>query len=106
MGRGDQASSATRPSVRQAEQIAILALAILLGLVGLAVHVVWLGSIVLMSVLLGLIAADVRGRRGRGVISVLVAEAKNVAEDVTSGGSLEEDGSEPRSAASTRRPAG
>jgi hypothetical protein len=75
---------APRASVRQTEQIAILALAIICGLIGLAAHVFMLASIVLMSVLLGLIAADVRGRRGRGVISELVAEAKNVADDITS----------------------
>ena len=83
-GQSRDAFLAPRPSVRQTEQIAILALAIICGLIGLAVHVFGLASIVLMSVLLGLIAADVRGRRGRGVISELVAEAKNVAEDITS----------------------
>jgi hypothetical protein len=83
---GGVTAPAARPSVRQTEQIAILVLALILGLIGLAFHVVWLGSIVLMSVLLGLIAADVRGRGGRGVNAELVAEANNVGEDITGGG--------------------
>ena len=67
----------------------ILAVAIILGLIGLAVHVFWLGSIVLMSVLLGLLAADVKGRRGGGVVSELVAEAKDMAGDITNAGAAE-----------------
>jgi hypothetical protein len=78
------------------EQIAILALAILLALIGLAVHIVLLGAIVLMAVLLGLLAADIRSGRGRGVISELVAEAKHVAEDISSGGAAGGEESDPR----------
>jgi hypothetical protein len=62
-------------------QLAIIALALVCGLLGLAVHVFWLAAIVLMSVLFGLIAANVRG--GRGVIPELVAEVQGVADDLS-----------------------
>lgn len=68
----------------QAEQVVILGLALAFGLIGLAVHVLWLVSIVLMAVVFGLIAATLRGSRGRGVISEVTAEAKSIAADITS----------------------
>jgi uncharacterized membrane protein len=66
--------------------MAILALALLCGLVGLAVHVFWFVSIVLMAVLLGLAAAALRRRPGSGVVSEVVAEAKSVATEISSAG--------------------
>jgi hypothetical protein len=71
----------TEPS-RQVEKLAILALALVLGLFGLIIHALWLGAIVLMALLLGWGAAELKGHRGRGVISQVVAEAKNVVADV------------------------
>jgi hypothetical protein len=77
--------SAVRGAVRQREQIVMLAAAIVLGLAGLAVHVLWLAAIVLMSVLLGLIAADMRVRGGGGVVNELVAGVKSIAGNGTDG---------------------
>jgi hypothetical protein len=62
-------------------QLAIIGLALVCGLLGLVVHVFWLAAIVLMSVLFGLIAANVRG--GRGVIPELVAEVQGIADDLS-----------------------
>ena len=70
-------STRTRRSGAEVEQIAILCLALVCGLVGLAVHVFWFVSIVLMAVLLGLTAAAVRRRPGHGVVSEVLAEAKS-----------------------------
>jgi hypothetical protein len=70
--------------------VVLLALAILFGLIGFAVHFLWFGSIVLMAVLLGLIVSEMRSRRGKSVISEVVTtvmvEAKSVAEAIASGG--------------------
>jgi hypothetical protein len=77
-------SPSRRAFAPQVEQVVILGLAIAFGLVGLAVHVLWLVSIVLMAVVFGLIAATLRGSRGRGVISEVAAEAKSIAADIAS----------------------
>jgi hypothetical protein len=61
-------------------QLAIVGLALVCGLLGLVVHVFWLAAIVLMSVLFGLIAANVRGR---GVIPELMAEAQGIADNLS-----------------------
>ena len=68
----------------------LLALALLFGVIGFAVHFLWFGAIVLMALLLGLIASEMRGRRGGGVISevatTLMVEATSVADAIASGG--------------------
>jgi len=70
--------------------VVLLALAILFGVIGFAVHFLWFGAIVLMAVLLGLIVSEMRSRRGKSVISEVVTtvmvEAKSVAEAIASGG--------------------
>jgi hypothetical protein len=75
-GDGAQRRSAAPAAARQ---IIVLLFALGFGLLGLAVHVFWLASIVAMSVALGLIAADVRGR---GVLPELAAEAKGVVAEI------------------------
>jgi hypothetical protein len=80
--RGSLAAPQDNEPARQVEKLAILALALVLGLFGLFLHALWLGAIVLMAVLLGWGAAELRGRRGSGVISEVVAEAKSVVDDV------------------------
>jgi hypothetical protein len=70
----------------QLEQLMILGVALLFGLIGLAVHFLWFISIVFMAILAGLIAAEIRGARGRGIISEVVAEAKNVVEEISNSG--------------------
>jgi hypothetical protein len=67
------------------EQLAILGVALLFGLIGLAVHFLWFVSIIAMALLAGLMAAEIRGARGRGVISEVVTEAKIVVEEISNG---------------------
>jgi Flp pilus assembly protein TadB len=81
-------SSGRRESARQVEHLALLTLALTFGVIGLAVHILWFAAIVVMSILLGLLAAELRGQnRGGGVISEVVSSvvdgAKSVVEDVT-----------------------
>jgi len=79
----DRRSVASRDSVRQVEQLVILALALVFGVIGFAVHFFWFPAIVLMAALFGLIASGLRGTRG-GVFSEVVAtvmtETRNIAE--------------------------
>jgi hypothetical protein len=79
-----------RDTGRQTEQLAMVGLAIVLGLIGFAVHFLWFGAVVTMAVLFGLIASEVRGRRSGGVIvevvDAVVSEAKSVAQAATSTG--------------------
>ena len=86
VGQPAEGARTSRASGRQAHQIAILVLAIVFGLIGLAVHVFALASIVLMSVLLGLIAAGIRNHRDGSVIAELTAEAKDALTDMTGRG--------------------
>lgn len=91
-------------SARQAEQLAILALALLFGAIGFAVHFFWFPSILLMAVLFGLSASELRSQRGGGVISevvsTVVSEAKGIAEDAMSAEASQRDESEPTDSAS------
>ena len=85
-------------SARQAEQLAIVALALLFGAIGFAVHFFWFPSILLMAILFGLSASELRSQRGGGVISevvsTVVSEAKGVAKDATSAEASQRDESE------------
>ena len=85
----DGAATARRQSTQLVQQLAVLAVAILLGLIGLAVHFLWIPAIVLMSALFGLIASGLRSQRGGGVIAevatTVMVEAKSVAEAIASG---------------------
>jgi hypothetical protein len=89
-GGADRGSHGRRESSRLAEQVVLLALALLFGVIGFAVHFLWFGSIVFMAVLLGLIVSEMRSRRGESVISEVVTtvmvEAKSVAEAIAGGG--------------------
>jgi len=72
-----------RESIRQTEQLVVLALALLFGFIGFAVHFFWLAAIVLMAVLFGLMAARLRSGKGglvSGVVATVVAEARSVTE--------------------------
>jgi hypothetical protein len=64
------------------EQLMIVVAAIVFGLVGLFVHVLFVVSIVLMALQLGMLASEARNQRGRGIVSEVVNEAKLVLEDV------------------------
>jgi len=86
-----------RESTQLVQQLAVLAVAILLGLIGLAVHFLWIPTIVLMSILFGLIASGLRGQRVGGVIAevttTVMAEAKSVSESIADRGT---NGSDPK----------
>jgi hypothetical protein len=90
---GKGAATARRESTQLVQQLAVLALAIVLGLIGLAVHFLWIPAIVLMSALFGLIASGLRGQRGGGVMSevatTVMVEAKGVAEGISERGTKE-----------------
>ena len=64
------------------EQLMITIAAIVFGLVGLFVHVLFVVSLVLMALLLGMLASEARNQRGRGIVTEIVNEAKLVLEDV------------------------
>jgi hypothetical protein len=90
LGRSVTASSARRESSRQVEQLGVIALALVCSVIGFAVHAFWFGSIVLMAMLFGLTAAELRTARGRGIISEVVSEARIVTQEITGG-----EGSDP-----------
>jgi hypothetical protein len=82
---GPRDASRRRGSARQAEELGVLVLALVFSLAGFEVRALWLVSIVLMTLLLGLMAAGLRGADGGGsVISEVVAEAKILREDIAS----------------------
>jgi hypothetical protein len=87
---GEERGSGAQKAGRQVEQLAILALAIIFGLIGLAVHVLFIVAIVVMAVLFTLMASELRGKRSGSIASVVVssavAEAKSFAADLTSDG--------------------
>lgn len=65
---------ARRQTARQAGQLGMLTLMIVLGLIGLAVHVLWIAVIILMTVLWGYLASELRGSRSnRAAASDVVA---------------------------------
>lgn len=88
----DRGSSSSRPtSSRQIEGLAVITLALLFGLIGLAVHVLWIVSIVLMAMQFGLIASALGNGRGRSVISEVAEEVVTVVEEIKSGSSGRDD---------------
>jgi hypothetical protein len=81
-GTSQNTTSKTIRSAGESEQLIILVAALGFGLVGLAVHILWIVSIVLMALLVGLIGADARRQRGHGLVAEVVAEARGVADDI------------------------
>ncbi len=73
-----------------AGQIALLSVAIILGVVGFALHFVWVAALVVLGILWGSLAAERqrRSRSGKGVIAevvdVVVEQAKDVADSAQS----------------------
>jgi Flp pilus assembly protein TadB len=65
------------------EHLAVLAAALVCGVLGLAVHLLWIVAIVLMALLFGLLATELRGGRG-GIVSELVSEGKTVVAEISS----------------------
>ncbi len=66
----------------QSEQLIIVVVALGFGLLGLAIHFLWIVSIVLMALLVGLIGAEGRRQRGHGLVAEVVAEARGFVEDI------------------------
>ena len=70
--------------------IALLTLAIIVGIAGFAFHLLWVGALVLLGVLWGSLAAERqrRSRNGKGVIAevvdVVVEQAKDLADSAQS----------------------
>jgi hypothetical protein len=85
----DTSVASPRTTGRQTEELAMVGLALVLGLIGFAVHFVWFAAIVMMSILFGLMASELRSRRSGGVmvevVDAVVSEAKSLAEAITSG---------------------
>jgi hypothetical protein len=72
---------ARRDAARRTEQLAILSVAMVLGGVGLAFHPLWIAAVVLMAVLWGYMASDIRSAGGGvvpDVVGAVVGEAKEV----------------------------
>ena len=89
-GRTVGVRSVTPPAREGAVQLAILTLAIVVAVLGFAVHFFWVGALVLMGILWGVMVAERQQRRGtvKGLaaemVSTVVDEAKGVM-DATSG---------------------
>jgi hypothetical protein len=87
-------------------QLAVLTLAIAVGVLGFAAHFLWIGALVLMGILWGVMVAERQQRHGtvKGLaaemVTTVVAEAKGVM-DATSGS--EGDGVDPSSRPADRQ---
>jgi hypothetical protein len=88
--RAEGARSVTPPAREGAVPLAILTLAIVVAVLGFAVHFLWIGALVLMGILWGVMVAERQQRQGtvKGLaaemVSTVVDEAKGVM-DATSG---------------------
>lgn len=74
--------------MRQAGQLGLLTLMIVLGLIGLAVHVLWIAVIILMAVLWGHWASKLRGSRtsrdaAADVVSAVGDEMRGLADSAS-----------------------
>jgi hypothetical protein len=78
---GRPKGGAPRDAARRTEQLVILSVAIVLGLVGFAFHPLWIATVVVMAVLWGYMASEIRSRGGgvvSDVVGTVVSEAKEV----------------------------
>jgi len=83
-----QRRMARRRVARTAEQIVLLSLAILCGLIGFAVHTFWIASIVLMGLGSTYLVADLTGaRRDSGTIATVMTRIGDHVENLTQEGS-------------------
>jgi hypothetical protein len=85
---GQGKTATRRRAARGIEQLLLLSVAIILGLVGFAVHVLWIGAVVLMALLWGYIASGLESSRRRGgvisdVATTVVVEARNLTKEVS-----------------------
>lgn len=88
---------ARRPIARRREQLLVLSVAIVCGLLGFPLHILWIAAIVLMAILWGFMASELGGSRRGGVMSNAVTaianQAQDMKQDIFDGGS--ELGSQP-----------
>jgi hypothetical protein len=75
-------SRARRLPTGESEQLIIALAALGSGVLGLAIHLFWIVSIVLMALLAGLIGAEARHQRGHGLVAEVVAEARAAIDDM------------------------
>jgi Flp pilus assembly protein TadB len=82
-----------------AGQIALLSVAIIVGIAGLAFRVLWVGALILLGILWGSLAAERqrRSRTGKSVVTevvdVVVEQAKDVADSAQSNSIRRDDAS-------------
>jgi hypothetical protein len=86
-GTTSEQGNIDRRATRQVEQLGILSLAIVLGVFGLALHGLWVATLIVLALLWGYMAASLRGRRGTGgvisnVLTTVVDEVHHIQEDV------------------------
>jgi hypothetical protein len=92
--RTEGVRSVTPPTREGAVPLAILTLAIVVAVLGFAVHFLWIGALVLMGILWGVMVAERQQRQGtvKGLaaemVSTVVDEARGVM-DATSGSAPE-----------------
>jgi hypothetical protein len=67
--------------------------ALLLGLLGLGIHVLWFGSVIVMAILVGLMASDLRsgGSVISGLATTVADEVRGLANDVSRPSELDAD---------------
>lgn len=70
-------------AARGTEQIVILTLAILCGLLGFPLHILWVASLVLMALLWGYLASELATSRRGGIVSSVVATVASEAHDLS-----------------------
>lgn len=83
---------------RRSTDIAVVSLTILFGLLGFAVHTFWIVAIVLMALLWGFLVSELGSLRGSGAsetMKAVVAEARDVKDEVATGVSNAMDPREP-----------
>lgn len=82
-----QRNGGRRQAARRTEQLAVLSLAIVCGLLGFALHILWIPAIVLMALLWGYMASELGSSRRGGVVSdvvtAVVSEARELKSDVS-----------------------
>ena len=79
---------AGRQAARRTEQLVILSVAIVLGGVGFAFHPLWIAAVVVMALLWGYMASEMRSQGG-GVVSDVVETVVSEAKEVGKGASAE-----------------
>jgi hypothetical protein len=86
---------------RRSTDICVVSLAILFGLLGFVVHTFWVVAIVFIALLWGLLVSELGSLRGSGgaseTLKAVVAEARDVKDEVVTGVSDAMDPREPES---------